>query len=116
MEYDLDFLEACKALDEGRCEGIKCEGGCSYSKQKGQDVIVLYECPTGGIKITTKEFLGKWGLVGIKPVKRKAVIQDVTWFRTGVEGFTVHRPYGSPFNWSTLVDKPPMKMTLEWEE
>lgn len=114
MEYDLDFLEACKALDEGRCEGIKYEGGCSYRKHKDRDVLVLDVCSSAGIKITTKEFLGKWKLIGIKPVKRERIIEDVGWSQVRSGGITF--PHGSPFNWSTLVDKPPMKMTLEWEE
>ena len=79
MEYNLDFLEACKALVEDRCRAIKSEGGCIYSKHKDRDVLVLDNCLSAGIMITAEEFLGKWRLVEIEPVKHKEVFEEVKW-------------------------------------
>lgn len=112
-EYNLTFLEAVEALEEEKCLGIESEVGCQYELE-GSIVSYIAE-KTTGIKLSPRSFLGKWRLVDPKPVKRKEVIEGVNWYRSSESGVTYPTAYPGEA-WSKFMDKPPMKMTLEWKE
>lgn len=59
-EYTLDFIEAVKALDEGRCEKIENEVGRRLE-------ALIYSHNKHIIASTIRDFLGKWKLIGVKP-------------------------------------------------
>lgn len=50
--------------------------------------------------------------------KEKVIISDIHWIKSEPKPL-IYFPYtlnGCGFNWSSLQGKPPMTMTLEWEE
>jgi len=117
-KHELTFFEAVKALHEKRCEKIKSEFG--YQCALNLSGVLCFVTGNGavediGIRLTPKVFLGKWRLMSIKPIKRKVVIENVTWVLGGPFDGGVIIPHGY-FSWPTLAAKPPMRMTLEWEE
>lgn len=113
MEYNLTFLEAVKALSEGKGKAIENAVGCRYEVRDATLSYVSEEKEIVGISLTPQSFLGKWGLVGSKPVKWKEIIHQVTWYKNREVIYPTAWPNS---NWSKFLEKPPMKMTLEWEE
>ena len=89
MKTTVNFLEAVRALQEGKCEKIES------LKNPG----IYYSC---------KDYLGEWKLIG---VKQKVVIENVVWRKNSQESVC---PLSFCNDWSALLDKPKMKMTLEW--
>jgi len=109
MKTTVNFLEAVKALSEGKCERIESPRGTTYSID--EDTISLDVFNNGhalGVCLPCESFLGAWKLIG----KQKVVIEDVEW----LEGdCCVAYPIGK-CAWQDLLKKPKMKMTLEWVE
>lgn len=102
----LTFLEAVQALEDGKCEKIENMFGCQYFINNRN--IVNYTIGEG-IQLSPMSFLDKWKLIG---VKQKVVIEKVSWYD---DSFIY--PIGEPgYSWEELLNKPKMKMTLEWEE
>ena len=106
MKTTVNFLEAVKALSEGKCEKIENAGGITYGLYND---IVSLTCDDLGIRLTAKRFLGEWKLIG---VKQKIVIEDVKWHFSRVDN--VLYPESSVCLIDDFSDKPKMKMTLEW--
>ena len=103
----MNFLEACKNLRDGKCKEIQDENGdCYYMK----DGIIKYSRVDVGIFLSPEVFLGRWYII---EVKKKVVIKDVKWNKNE---FNIVYPTVIGFNWICFLDKPKMKMTLEWEE
>lgn len=114
-EYTLDIIEATKALEEGRCEEIEDEDGKRYVIQGGK--LLDVNC-INLLSLNHKSILGKWRLIGVKPEKKKVVLENVLWksFTPGIVYPFVFPKKEVNFDWEGLLDKPHMKMTLEWEE
>ena len=111
-EFNLTFLEAVEALEEEKCKVIESEVGPQY-KINGS-ILSYNEEETVGIKLSPRGFLGKWRLVDPEPIKRKEIIERVGW--SGGHSKVIY-PTSNPGKiWSKFLEKPPMKMTLEWEE
>jgi len=109
----MNFLEAVRALEEGRCEKIKSPVGTIYSKH---DYTISQILPYGkhalGICLTCEQFLGEWELLG---VEQKIVIEDVEWAQSDGAVHPYSDKIGQSFlMWKDLLNKPKMKMTLEW--
>lgn len=62
MKYNLTFLEAIKALNEGRCKAIENEYRMQYVIRNG----TLNHRKIHGIEIGVKGLLGKWRLIDFK--------------------------------------------------
>ena len=108
----MNFLEAVRALEEGKCEKIKSPVGTIYSKH--DYTISLEILPYGkhalGICLSCEHFLGEWELIG---VKHKIVIEDVRWKQTS-DNSAVYPATLDSTDWHALLNKPKMKITLEW--
>lgn len=92
MEHNLNFLEACKALDEGRCKMIESEAcGTKYFVDDAGTLSLLKE---QGIKRTPKGFLGRWQLVNEKPQTEERTFKY--WVVIWNDGSTPIIYYGSP--------------------
>jgi len=114
MKTTVNFLEAVQALQEGRCEKIKSPVGTIYSKH--DYTISLEILPYGkhalGICLSCEHFLGEWELLG---VEHKIVIEDVEWAQSDGAVHPYSDKIGQSFlMWKDLLNKPKMKMTLEW--
>lgn len=112
-KYNLTFLEAVKALSEGKAKTIENTAGCRYEIRNAILSYVFKEIEIVGINLPPQSFLGKWRLVGLRPVKWKEILSEVTWHRNREVIYPTAWPNS---NWSKFLEKPPMKMTLEWEE
>ena len=107
----MNFLEAVSALQEGRCKKIQIANRSQYIIDI-RGCISFDEAHMTGISLTPDAFLGEWELIG---VKHKIVIEEVEWAQANS---AVH-PYSDKFDesflmWKDLLNKPKMKMTLEW--
>ncbi len=109
MKTTVNFLEAVKALSEGKCKEIINETGTPY--RLNEEGLVSYCGKLEGIKLYPSAFLGKWKLVG---VKQKIVIEDVVWVIGQRDCVYPDNPGKRDFYWQELLNKPKMKMTLEW--
>lgn len=112
MSYDLNFLEACKALQKKECTTIENEFGSQYTINRHGTLSVASD-PHFGIKRTPGGFLVNWKLVDKIPVKHEKVIENVIWHKEPYSG--VVYPY-SDFPWDKLITKPKMQVTLRWKE
>ena len=116
-EYNMNFLEACEFINQGKCNEIEHESGCRY-KAKFQHgplhFIMTGGSLGGGISFSAMSFLGKWRVIP-KPVKRKEVFEGVRWVQ-GAAGciFPIAESGGSV--WEKVLNKPGMKITCEWTE
>lgn len=113
-EYTLDFLEAVRILNEGKCKKIESKFGVQFTLNMGQvELCSSYSNHALGVQT----ILNKFRLVGVKPEKKKVVLENVKW---KVSDYSIIYPVRSNildnFNWNELLCKPEMKMTLEWEE
>ena len=109
---NLTFLEAVKALEEGKCEEIENENGTVYRIENNILSYYDFNVVNAGIRLSPDSFLGKWSLHKVKPVKKMVIIENINWEDT-INGIT---PRGAYSDWEVLPSKPKMKMTLEWEE
>ncbi len=107
----LTFLEAVQALHDGMCEKIQSPNGAKYS-QNHQTITLCGFC--SGIYLDSETFLGEWKLIGVKPIKQKVVIEGVSWKQ--LDSGLIFPTVLDFMGWNTLLGKPKMKMTLEWEE
>ena len=76
MNCDLNFLEACKALQEKKCTTIENEFGAQYTTNKRGTLTIVTD-PESGMKRTPGGFLLKWRMVDKKPVEHEEVIENV---------------------------------------
>lgn len=111
---ELTFLEACAALDAGKCTKIENEFGTQHMIDK-EGCLATCGAPFDGIRRSPGGFLGKWHLVGIKPVKHVEVFEGIKWYMDQDSG-VIYPSRFTTFPWKTLITKPSMKMTLSWEE
>lgn len=80
------------------------------------DIMELY-CLTYSNRVFTKEIINhrlksdRWEAI---KTKRKIIINNVIWQSDMISGAV--SPYSIDGNWQELLNKPKMKMILEWEE
>lgn len=108
----LSFLEAVKALSDGKCEKIESPVGTQYCLKCGTVTLIGYGI-NYGIGLTPEDFCGEWKLIG---VKQKFVIEGVGWKRDGNLGVIYPVSFSDMQDWRKFLNKPGMKMTLEWPE
>jgi len=113
MKTTVNFLEAVKALKEGKCEKIQSvKARTTYSIDMDNNATLSLRLSDGhsnGINLRCESFLGEWELIGYR---HKIVIEDVQWNKGSNN--IIAPCVGRLFDWSELVNKPGMKMTLEW--
>lgn len=110
----LSFLEAVRALDDGKCEKIQNIGGVCYEKNLG-GIIVFTGTGGGqkGILLASSVFLDEWSLVGVK----QKITGKVKWEKYNEIVYPIYfETDDSPAIFSDLLNKPEMKITLEWTE
>lgn len=105
---EVNFLEACDALASGECKEIEDEDGKFY---KLRDGIILDAVVDSALPFNIDNLLGEWKLIG---VKKKVVIENIRWEKSGAVFPSTSILDGG--NWESFLNKPQMKMTLEWEE
>ena len=110
MKTTVNFLEAVRALSEGKCENIESPRGMLY-KIYATGLLKAEGYHADGVNLKYNDFLGEWKLRGIR---QRVVIEDVQWNKGSNN--IIAPCVGRLFDWSELVNKPGMKMTLEWIE
>lgn len=113
-KYELDFLEACAALDAKKCKRIENEFGTSYTTDE-DGILVYCGAPDRGIRRTPESFLCEWRLIDVKPVEHTEVIEEVGWHMIPHTGAVYPRSFRG-LDWRRFIGKPKMKMTLTWME
>jgi len=103
----LTFLEAVQALHDGKCKKIVNPQGTQYLLKNGGVSVDFGR----GIELTPENFLGEWELIR---VKQKVVFENVLWFKSRSDSLIY--PIMDGCIMDRFLDKPRMKMTLEWEE
>lgn len=107
---DLSFEEALKLLQDGKCKQIADKLNHLWSLK---EEILVDEFSS--IAIPVERILDKWRLININKEKKKIVIENVDWY--ALPSLIVYPSISTfGFRWTDLIDKPKMKMTLEWEE
>ena len=114
MSYDLNFLEACKALDEKKCTKIENELGAQYTVNR-VGILSSVSDPQNGIERAPGGFLVKWKLVDKVPVMHEQVIENVLWYENATGVVSPHC-LNDFFPWADLLSKPKMQMILRWRE
>jgi len=115
MKTTVNFLEAVKALKEGKCEKIQSvRTRTTYSIDMDNNDTLSLRLSNGhddGICLRCESFLGEWELI---ESKHKIVIEDVVWVIGQRDCVYPDNPSERGFCWQELLNKPKMKMTLEW--
>ena len=114
MKTTVNFLEAVKALKEGKCEKIQSvKARTTYSIDMDNNATLSLRLSDGhsnGINLRCESFLGEWELIGYR---HKIVIENVRWKQTS-DNSAVYPATLDSTDWHALLNKPKMKMTLEW--
>ena len=109
----LNYLEAVRALDDGKCEKIQSSGGACYEKNSIGIIVFVEGLTKTGILLSPSVFLDEWSLMG---VKQKAVFSGVKWHKAKDDCIYPTTCGSNGFEFYEMEDKPAMKMTLEWIE
>lgn len=118
----LNYLEAVKALKEGKCTHIECDKAETiYGMDNFGNILFMSGDFTSenGIRLTAEHFLGEWSLIGIK----RKISGTIKWYKDS-NGYV--RPIdfihdsgefkGFYVDIDNFPDEPQMKITLEWEK
>ena len=108
MKTTVNFLEAVRALQEGKCGEIESSRGILY-KIYATGLLKAEGYRADGVNLKYNDFLGEWKL---RDIKRKVVLEDVQWHKDELIVYPIH----DTFDFTTLLDKPRMKVTLEWPD
>lgn len=110
----MNLIEAWNTAKEGQV--IRSNRIRNIIKKEG-DYMFIKSFPSWATCLNDEDMLGDdWEIEKEKEKEKKAiVIENITWYKNNLFGALIPCSQAK-FDWEGLLDKPPMKMTLEWEE